>query len=124
MKEFLAVVNALSDVTRIRLLLSLQNNELCVCKLVELVGLSDSTVSKHMSLLKQAGLVEARKKGRWVYYRLADPNASPLVRQAIELACEHLRGDRAIIRDAARIADLISRENGASCQTAAAMAEG
>ena len=75
---------ALADENRVRLLLALRKQELCLCQLVELVGLAPSTVSKHMSILRQARLVEGRKDGRWQYYRLAGANASPAVRQAIE----------------------------------------
>src|SRR3989339_1780620 len=96
MREFLAVVSALSDPNRLRLMMSLRERELCVCNLVEFIGLADSSVSKHMSILKQAGLVESSKRGRWVYYRLADEEASPLARQAIELAHAHLAQDRII----------------------------
>ncbi|MDJ0837815.1 MAG: metalloregulator ArsR/SmtB family transcription factor [Acidobacteriota bacterium] len=65
------VFKALSDGSRLRALSALQNNELCVCQIVELLGLAPSTVSKHMSILADAGLVESSKKGRWVYYRQA-----------------------------------------------------
>ena len=69
MLDFMAIAKALADENRVRLLLALQKQELCVCQLIELMGLAPSTVSKHMSILKQARLVEARKQGRWVYYR-------------------------------------------------------
>lgn len=71
---------ALSDQTRLRLLHALEGGELCVCQLIELAGLAASTVSKHLSLLEQAGLVNRRKDGRWVHYRLA---ASTPVSKAI-----------------------------------------
>jgi ArsR family transcriptional regulator, arsenate/arsenite/antimonite-responsive transcriptional repressor len=70
MKTFVAVVKALSDTNRIRALLALRKGELCVCQIIELLGLAPSTVSKHMSVLKHAGLVESRKEERWMYYRL------------------------------------------------------
>lgn len=63
---------ALSDPTRLRLLAALRGGELCACQLIDLVGLAPSTVSKHLSLLRDAGLVESRKAGRWVHYRLAE----------------------------------------------------
>ena len=123
MREFLAVANALADANRLRLLLSLYGRELCVCNLVEFIGLADSTVSKHMSILRQSGLVESRKKGRWVYYRLADEDASPLVKQAIELAHEYLRDDKIIVRDAVRIIELLSSDDGTKCQPEAVTCE-
>ena len=71
MRDFMAISKALADEQRVRVLLALQRGELCVCQVVELLGLATSTVSKHMSILKQARLVESRKEGRWMYYRLA-----------------------------------------------------
>jgi len=50
----------------------LSGGELCACQIIEMLGLAPSTVSKHMSILRQAGLVETRKEGRWIYYRLAE----------------------------------------------------
>ena len=70
MKVFIAITKALSDSHRIRALAALRGGELCVCQIIELLELAPSTVSKHMSILKQADLVESRKDGRWIYYRL------------------------------------------------------
>jgi ArsR family transcriptional regulator len=70
MRDYLAVTKALSDASRARMLCALRGGELCVCQLIELLGLAPSTVSKHLSILNQADLVESRKNGRWVYYRL------------------------------------------------------
>jgi len=70
MKVFIAITKALSDTHRVRALVALRNGELCVCQIIELLNLAPSTVSKHMSILKQADLVESRKDGRWIYYRL------------------------------------------------------
>jgi DNA-binding transcriptional ArsR family regulator len=65
------VLKALADETRMRALCALQQGELCVCQLIALLDLSPSTVSKHLSILRSARLVESRKDGRWMYYRLA-----------------------------------------------------
>lgn len=70
---------ALSDENRLRLLHALRRGELCVCRLVALLGLSTSTVSKHLSILRDAGLLDSRKSGRWVYYRLADQTDFPIM---------------------------------------------
>jgi len=71
MKNLLEIYKALSDQTRLRALAAVEHNELCLCQLTGLLGLAPSTVSKHMSLLSRAGLVQSRKDGRWVYYSLA-----------------------------------------------------
>lgn len=64
------IPKALSDDSRIRILLALDKGELCVCQITELLGLAPSTVSKHLSILHQARLIEARKDKRWVYYSM------------------------------------------------------
>ena len=69
--ELAVIFKALSDESRLRTFHVLSRGELCVCQITELLGLAPSTVSKHMSVLKQAGLVESRKDGRWIYYRPA-----------------------------------------------------
>ncbi len=70
MKNVLNVTKALSDENRIRIIVSLNEGELCVCQVIELLKLAPSTVSKHISILKNANLVDSRKDGRWVYYKL------------------------------------------------------
>lgn len=79
MRQILRVFGALSDENRVRMLYALRHGELCVCQLIELMGLSPSTVSKHLSILRDAGLLESRKKGRWVYYRMADQPLFPMI---------------------------------------------
>jgi len=99
MDRFLAITKALSDEPRVRALLALRDGELCLCQVIELLDLAPSTVSKHMSLLKQAGLVEQRKEGRWHYYRLPD-EPSPMAREAIDWALKWLAAEKTIVTDA------------------------
>lgn len=82
------LAGALADPTRLRVLNALRDGELCVCQITELAGLAPSTVSRHMSVLSDAGLVEGRKDGRWVYYRLPEQPDAELVRPALEWALE------------------------------------
>ena len=69
MEDLLAISRALSDEHRVRALLALERGELCVCQLIELLGLAPSSVSRHLRMLHDAGLLVARKQGRWLYYR-------------------------------------------------------
>lgn len=71
MKTYLTVTKALADETRIRIIKLLEHHELCVCQIQAIIGLGQSTISKHLSILKNAGLVEIRKEGIWIYHRLA-----------------------------------------------------
>lgn len=83
-QKFISLTRALSDPTRVRMLLVLRRRELCVCQITALFGLAPSTVSKHLSVLQQAGLVRSRKSDRWVYYRLPDRTAPVVVREALD----------------------------------------
>ncbi len=100
MKDMLAVTKALADESRLRALMALAGGELCLCQIISVLELAPATVSKHMSLLYAAGLVDRRKQGKWHYYRLAGREASPLVRQALRWVTEHLDGSRVIASDA------------------------
>ena len=106
MREFMAVTKALADEQRVRMLLALRRQELCVCQIVELVGLATSTVSKHMSILKQARLVESRKEGRWMYYRLPCDDAPEMIRQAMTWVFEHLGNDPRTLRDEQKLEEI------------------
>ncbi len=98
MIEILNITKALSDENRIRALMMLKGGELCVCQIIEMLGLAPSTVSKHMSILRQAGLVETRKEERWIYYRLADNNALK-VSEILAWLGKHLKNDKRVLDD-------------------------
>lgn len=100
MDGFLAIAKALSDEGRARAVLALSDGELCLCQIIEVLGLSPSTVSKHMSVLQQAGLVRRRKDGRWRYYRLAGRDAPPVVRDALRWVLRSLENERTVAADA------------------------
>lgn len=85
MRDLMAVLKALADENRVRILGAVRQRELCVCQIVELLGLAQSTVSKHVSILHQARLVESRKEGRWMYYRAADADSPVEARQMAAL---------------------------------------
>ncbi len=71
MKDFIRVMKALSDPGRVKIIKILQTKELCVCELTAVLGLAQPTVSKHLKTLEDAGLVEQRKEGPWVNYRVS-----------------------------------------------------
>ena len=64
---------ALADATRLRIVKLLEVREMCVCEVMVALGLTQPTASHHLGLLENAGLVKARKEGKWVFYRIADP---------------------------------------------------
>jgi DNA-binding transcriptional ArsR family regulator len=93
-KSFITITKALSDAHRVSAIRYLCEGELCLCQLIEMLELAPSTVSKHMSILYQAGLVETRKQGRWIYYRLPDEQAEPEIQQTIHWARNYLTADQ------------------------------
>jgi len=76
-KAFLKVMKAVSDPTRVKILKMLEKREMCVCEIQTALGTAQSTASKHLKILEDAGLVNSRKEGLWVNYLLADGRQSP-----------------------------------------------
>lgn len=93
-----AVHAALSDHSRLRLLAACLDQERCVCQLVALIDLSNASISKHLGQLRRAGLLQSRREGRWVHYRLAE-HPDPIVADALALVRRHALADEVIERD-------------------------
>jgi ArsR family transcriptional regulator, arsenate/arsenite/antimonite-responsive transcriptional repressor len=73
MEQTVNITKALADGNRLRVVMALTAfDELCVCQITELLGVATATVSRHMSVLQNAGLVKSRKDARWVHYRLSE----------------------------------------------------
>jgi DNA-binding transcriptional ArsR family regulator len=108
MKKVLNITKALADENRVRALMLLKNGELCVCQIIGVIGLAPSTVSKHMSILKQADLVEARKSGRWIYYRLPEKDSDEAVRTILEWLKTNLTDDKIIKNDIRSLDKILS----------------
>ena len=79
MKQTIKLFKALGDPTRLRIVKLLEGGELCVCQLTAALGMGQSRISRHLSILKQAGLIEDRRQGKWVHYRLCCRDAAKLV---------------------------------------------
>lgn len=103
-RSFVTLTKALGDESRLRVLMALRGaEELCLCQLIDVLGLAPSTVSKHLNLLRAAELVDRRKDGRWHYYRLADEGAPTEVRQALEWVANALQDEPQIVHDAEQV---------------------
>ncbi|WAC07238.1 MAG: metalloregulator ArsR/SmtB family transcription factor [Thermodesulfobacteriota bacterium] len=74
MKKIANIFKAFSDDTRLRVIKLLQERELCVCELMQVLDMSQPRISRHMSVLKNAGLVDDRREGKWVHYSLKKEN--------------------------------------------------
>jgi DNA-binding transcriptional ArsR family regulator len=116
MKKILNITKALADESRVRALMLLKNGELCVCQIIEVLELAPSTVSKHMSILKQADLVESRKSGRWIYYRLPGKDSAEAVRTVIEWLKTNLNNDKVTQKDIRRLDKILSIDKDELCR--------
>ena len=94
-------------------LMFLKDGELCVCQVMEMLGLAPSTVSKHLDILRRAGLLESRKEGRWMFYRLG--RSTPQVRQAISFVQKALADQIETSDDAKRLRSVKKMEKDVLC---------
>ena len=106
-RDLLVALKALADETRLRIFVLLTRQELCVCEIEDMLNLSQSLVSNHLAVLRQAGLVKARRDAedaRWIFYR-ADPEAAAALRQkwATLLDVKPAPGDRRRAEDVCRL---------------------
>jgi ArsR family transcriptional regulator len=105
------ITKALSDENRVRILMALRSHRFCVCEITAFLDLSPSTTSKHLSVLKQARLIEGSKEGKWVYYRLADsPQSYGMAREAVEWAGRSIGDSPEVLKDEARIEEILETE--------------
>jgi len=116
MRDFLDLTKALADENRVRLLLALCQGELCACQLTELLQLAPSTVSRHLFLLKNAGLLESRKEGRWIYFKLPDDKAPLTVREAIGWVRKSLERSPVAREDAKRLGRILKQDPSELCK--------
>src|SRR6266550_7607574 len=94
--------SALADPTRLRLLNLLSGGELCVCYFVELLDEAQPKISRHLAYLRRAGIVAARRDGKWMHYRIVTPSDRQQAR-VLECALAAMADDRKMQRDRARL---------------------
>lgn len=115
MTDPVEIFKALGDETRLRLInLLLQTNEdLCVCEMVHALELPQYQISKHLIILKSAGLLQATREGTWVYYRL-DREESPLLRDLFKVLSRHLN-QQTFADDAAKLTQRLALREDDKC---------
>ena len=115
-RSTLGVTKALADLQRVRILMLLGAGELCVCQIIEVLARAPSTVSKHLSILSAAGLVDSRKEGRWGYYRLPEGTAGTFVRPVLKWLGAALEKDALIEQDAKKLRVVVACDPGSLCR--------
>ena len=116
MRDLMKITKALADENRVRVLLALRAGELCACQITELFGLAPSTMSKHLSILYQAGLVDSRKEGRWIYFRLPDGKVPGKVKKAIDWIAKAAEDEPRVEEDAERLRKIVKLDPSEICK--------
>ncbi len=115
MKELVLIAKAFADPTRVRILAALREKELCVCELCEALAVTQSTLSTHLQVIRDAGVVSARRQGKWMYYALA-PDAGSLVDALFGFFSGSLKANATLRRDRQKLNQRLSlRDNGSCC---------
>ena len=115
METTLQLFKALADRNRLRIVAALnRHDELCACQITELLQVTGATASRHLSVLQHAGLVESRKEGRWVYYRLTQPGNKAPVGQWLE---QTFTESEQLQQDAQELERIIGITREALCRT-------
>ncbi len=99
MRSTTNVYKALSDTNRLRILMMLKEKSLCVCEMVDILELANSTVSKHLSILRNANLIMDEKNGRWVNYRIALAEESNDIDFVLAHLEQQLNNEALVMRD-------------------------
>lgn len=110
MKSFNRVMKALADANRVKIVKLLQRRTMCVCELQGVLGLAQPTVSKHLKMLEEAGLVVSSKEGLWVNYAPSDGSSSPYVASLLGNLRHWLEDDPDIRRAVAQL-PFVNRED-------------
>ena len=113
MRELIAIARALSDPTRIRVMAALRNGELCVCELVDALEISQSSLSSHLQICREVGVVTTRKESRWIYYSLS-AHYAPLI-ESIFSELQTLGKDEQLRQDVRRLKRRLQMRKGGRC---------
>ncbi len=103
MRNLIKLFKALSDTNRIRILKMLEARSLCVCEITDVLNLANSTVSKHLSILRDAELIIDEKDGKWVNYYLNTSKTERYVSELLPLLSTWLPDDETIRKDAEKV---------------------
>lgn len=99
LETFETVAKAVADPSRVRILKLLECGELCVCQITAVLNLAAATVSKHLAALKTAGLIQQRRDGKWVFYRVADRELNMYAQHFLSLVGASLKDDPTVSED-------------------------
>jgi arsenate reductase/ArsR family transcriptional regulator len=104
LRDYESTLKAAADPTRVRILKILEGGEMCVCQVIAILSLGQSTVSKHLFLLRTAGLIKDRRDRKWVHYSLDRGSDSPYAGRILRNLRGWLNEDPVVAKDRERAA--------------------
>ncbi len=117
MEQIVIICKALADRQRLRILAALTGRELCVCQIIALIKLAPSSVSKHLYILKMAGLISGEKRGKWIYYKLSIKSLSTQVSSLLRTLLKTLKATEEIKKDTKELEKICSEDLEKICKT-------
>lgn len=114
MNDLVAVAKAFADPTRVRILAAVRHREVCVCELCDALGVTQSTLSTHLQVIRDAGLVNARKQGKWVYYSVR-AESEQLLESVFGFFAPSLKADATIRQDTKKLTERMKERVGGAC---------
>ena len=109
-RSIMNVFKALGDPNRIRIIKMLEERALCLCEIREILQLSNATVSQHLSILRDAGLVEDSKNGKWVNFELMQKPEDQLIKDVLVLLKKSLHREKSIADDKKKAAKVCRKD--------------
>jgi ArsR family transcriptional regulator len=106
MKIFIKVMKALSEPSRVKIMKILQRRVMCVCEIQEALGIAQSTASKHLKILEDAGLITYYKEGLWINYKLTDGANNPYTANMIGNLKHWLEDDPEVLELVKRLPEI------------------
>jgi ArsR family transcriptional regulator len=105
LNNVLPIIKALSDKNRIRIIQMLQHKPLCVCEITSVLGLATSTVSKHLLIMKEAGLINDKRIGRWITYNI-NSDMNEKIFPVVDAINKAISDDKLIVQDKEKIKNI------------------
>lgn len=116
LKAMASVLDVLGDERRIRILRVIMRRDLCVCELVDALRIPQYKVSRHLKALRDVGLVEARRNGRWMYYSVRrGAGFNGFHQDLLKIVEAHLSGKTEVKKDEARLSRRLAMRRGGQC---------
>jgi len=109
MQKILEILKILSDETRLKIVSLLAENELCVCELMEALRMSQSRISNHLRILRNTGIIEAKREGKWIFYSLARGTMDKVLWEIVQVIVNRIDEEEYLTREKILIKRLISR---------------